>query len=135
MCVPLPEAFRSLPRPSSPRDAKASIVCPYTLGRRVFLSSIISFTLQFLFPRLCNFQRSNAWLTRVRSAKITGALFSQPQSGCDRRVKLRPARFLTSCCNHCVVAIMVGVPGIEPGTSTLSGLRSNQLSYTPKLRG
>ena len=27
---------------------------------------------------------------------------------------------------------MVGVPGIEPGTSSLSGTRSNQLSYTPK---
>ena len=26
---------------------------------------------------------------------------------------------------------MVGVPGIEPGTSSLSGMRSNQLSYTP----
>src|SRR5262249_42273826 len=26
----------------------------------------------------------------------------------------------------------VGVPGIEPGTSVLSGLRSNRLSYTPQ---
>ncbi len=26
---------------------------------------------------------------------------------------------------------MVGVPGIEPGTSSLSGTRSNRLSYTP----
>ena len=26
---------------------------------------------------------------------------------------------------------MVGVPGVEPGTSSLSGTRSNQLSYTP----
>jgi hypothetical protein len=25
----------------------------------------------------------------------------------------------------------VGEPGLEPGTSVLSGLRSNQLSYTP----
>ena len=30
--------------------------------------------------------------------------------------------------------IMVGVPGLEPGTSSLSGTRSNQLSYTPKSR-
>ena len=29
---------------------------------------------------------------------------------------------------------MVGVPGIEPGTSTLSVLRSNQLSYTPVIK-
>jgi hypothetical protein len=26
---------------------------------------------------------------------------------------------------------LVGVPGIEPGTSSLSGMRSNRLSYTP----
>src|SRR5215469_14109850 len=26
----------------------------------------------------------------------------------------------------------VGVPGLEPGTSSLSGKRSNRLSYTPK---
>ena len=26
---------------------------------------------------------------------------------------------------------VVGVPGVEPGTSSLSGTRSNQLSYTP----
>lgn len=29
---------------------------------------------------------------------------------------------------------MVGVPGFEPGTSSLSGMRSNQLSYTPSVR-
>ena len=28
-------------------------------------------------------------------------------------------------------AELVGVPGVEPGTSSLSGTRSNQLSYTP----
>ena len=27
---------------------------------------------------------------------------------------------------------LVGVPGFEPGTSSLSGTRSNQLSYTPE---
>ena len=33
-CLPLPGDYRSLPRPSSPRDAKASVVRPYALGRR-----------------------------------------------------------------------------------------------------
>ena len=28
--------------------------------------------------------------------------------------------------------VLVGVPGLEPGTSSLSGKRSNRLSYTPK---
>ena len=32
------------------------------------------------------------------------------------------------------LAELVGVPGIGPGTSSLSGTRSNQLSYTPSLR-
>ena len=27
-CLQLPEAYRSLPRPSSPSDAKASTMCP-----------------------------------------------------------------------------------------------------------
>ena len=34
VCLPLPEAYRSLPRPSSPDGAKASVVRPYTLSRR-----------------------------------------------------------------------------------------------------
>ena len=33
VCLPLPEAYRSLPRPSSPDGAKASVVRPYTLSR------------------------------------------------------------------------------------------------------
>src|SRR5690606_28512916 len=28
----------------------------------------------------------------------------------------------------------VGVPGLEPGASSLSGMRSNRLSYTPAFR-
>ena len=32
-CLPIPAAYRSLSRPSSPRDAKASAVRPYALGR------------------------------------------------------------------------------------------------------
>ena len=30
---------------------------------------------------------------------------------------------------------MVGLPGFEPGTSRLSGVRSNQLSYRPENAG
>ena len=33
-CLPLPEAYRSLPRPSSPSGAKASIVRPYALDQK-----------------------------------------------------------------------------------------------------
>jgi hypothetical protein len=34
-CLPLPEAYRSLPRPSSPSGAKASAVCPYALDQQI----------------------------------------------------------------------------------------------------
>jgi hypothetical protein len=39
----------------------------------------------------------------------------------------QPARLKISSAKRKVV----GVPGVEPGTSSLSGTRSNQLSYTP----
>ena len=35
VCLPLPGAFRSLPRPSSPADAKASVTCPSELGQKI----------------------------------------------------------------------------------------------------
>jgi hypothetical protein len=37
VCLPLPEAYRSLPRPSSPPRAKASTVCSYLLDPRCTL--------------------------------------------------------------------------------------------------
>ena len=97
-CLPLPVAYRSLPRPSSPRDAKASIVCPYTLGRRSKPSP--SRYVAILLPRLCSCQRA----TPPKRGNPTVRRDSQG---------------------------LVGVPGVEPGTSSLSGTRSNQLSYTP----
>ena len=36
---------------------------------------------------------------------------------------------------HSTRSILVGRPGFEPGTSVLSGLRSNQLSYWPTKEG
>ena len=49
--LPLPEAYRSLSRPSSPDGAKASVVRPYTLSRKILNHSILkpsrSVTLHF----------------------------------------------------------------------------------------
>ena len=59
-CVPLPGDYRGLPRPSSPRDAKASAVRPCALGRcfpaapRCSLPSLFSSS---SVPRLFGFQR------------------------------------------------------------------------------
>ena len=81
-------AYRSLPRPSSPRDAKASIVRPYTLGKKLLASRYVA----ILFDSRLAFQGS--------------------KNGAE----------------------VVGLTGVEPVTSSLSGTRSNQLSYKPRLR-
>ena len=78
-------AYRSLPRPSSPRDAKASIVRPYTLGKKLLASRYVA----ILFDSRLAFQGS--------------------KNGAE----------------------VVGLTGVEPVTSSLSGTRSNQLSYKP----
>ncbi len=88
VCVPLPEAFRSLPRPSSPRDAKASIVCPYTLGRRVFLSSISRLRCNFSFPDYAIFKDQVPLpLTRFSLKQNYRCVLSQPRSGCNSECK------------------------------------------------
>ena len=79
-------AYRSLPRPSSPRGAKASIVRPYTLGKKLLASRYVA----ILFDSRLAFQGS--------------------KNG----------------------AGVVGLTGVEPVTSSLSGTRSNQLSYKPR---
>ena len=94
VCLPLPGAYRSLPRPSSPDGAKASVVRPYTLSRSA----------------------SGKTGSRLRSVYV--AFF--PETFSCQRSKIRSR-----------TQAVVGVPGIEPGTSSLSGTRSNRLSYTP----
>ena len=79
-------AYRSLPRPSSPRDANASIVRPYTLGKKLLASRYVA----ILFDSRLAFQGS--------------------KNGAE----------------------VVGLTGVEPVTSSLSGTRSNQLSYKPR---
>ena len=43
-------------------------------------------------------------------------------------------RLRATCLAPWLITYMVGVSGLEPPTSDLSGLRSNQLSYTPITR-
>lgn len=39
------------------------------------------------------------------------------------------------CRSFSILSVLVGVGGLEPPTSILSGSRSNRLSYTPSQRG
>ena len=73
-----------------------------------------SFSVYVAIPGLCNCQRTNPPRRRIHV-----------HAGRSLRNSLDLER-LTGC-----RITLVGVPGIEPGTSSLSGMRSNQLSYTP----
>ena len=59
-CLHLPKAYRSLPRPSSPADAKASIVRPYYLDQNPFNLALI--------PRRDIFSRSHYAVVKERTA-------------------------------------------------------------------
>ena len=112
----LPAAFRSLLRPSSPDGAKASVVCPYTLDRKKRISPGPGVYVAILSTqKLCSFQGTSAPAAPPRGARGTrGQNLQEPTSE-------TPAR-----------GAVVGVTGIGPVTSSLSGTRSNQLSYTPR---
>ena len=68
--------------------------------------------------RICRNRTAAPNLTNHSCAIFKEHVFSQPETGLRRS----PAE-----------KKMVGVPGLEPGTSSLSGMRSNRLSYTPGL--
>ena len=63
-----------------------------------------------------------------RSLSISCAPFSMQMS------KNNPAQ-AGKTVSYTAQTDLVGVPGLEPGTSSLSGMRSNQLSYTPVANG
>ena len=113
----LPVDFRSLLRPSSPDGAKASVVCPYTLDRKKRISPGPGVYVAILSTqKLCSFQGTSAPAAPPRGARGNADKMLQD------RTSETPAR-----------GAVVGVTGIGPVTSSLSGTRSNQLSYTPRL--
>ena len=105
VCLPLPEAYRSLPRPSSPDGAKASIVRPYTLSRSAFGQNQKRppLGLRCILPRNVHLpkiknplvdQKSNRWWrqpdsNRRHPACKAGALPTElcPQGGRDSRLR------------------------------------------------
>ena len=72
--LPLPEAYRSLSRPSSPDGAKASVVRPYTLSRKILikLKPSRSVYVAFFFPETFNCQRSKNSLKPSTACKLSG---------------------------------------------------------------
>ena len=125
-CLRLPEAYRSLPRPSSPVDTKAFIMCScslttnirHGLGRPPYIRCQSIIVIPLLKPH----------------RRLRGSAF-QPCSLLPYVVvkELRLGR--GTACTVGDVDKMVGVSGVEPETSSLSETRSNQLSYTPDTVG
>ena len=109
-CMPLPEAYRSLLRPSSPDDAKASIICcNWFMQTHSILGVYLTFLHNYISVCL-NFQR-----TKFRYSDQCRLPPSNPPPVQAYRLK------------------MVGPDGLEPSTPRLSSACSNQLSYEPKV--
>ena len=120
----LPEAYRSLIRPSSPHDAKASVVRPYTLSKK-FKTSLSRYVV-ILF----NFQLP------IFKDQIKWCLPCQPGFGGGRRIRtdgilLAKQTLYQLSYTPISEGILVGLTRVELVTSSLSGTRSNQLSYKP----
>jgi hypothetical protein len=95
-------------------------------------------------PSLCNFQRTTP-ISHGKNGFRSNSLMAAFRTGLPGRSSER----MTSQPGFVPLAMLaelrhgslrpplrsgrslVGVPGVEPGTSSLSGTRSNQLSYTP----
>ena len=122
----LPEAFRSLSRPSSALSAKAFPLRPLQLdqlfsgylsiSRIIRVISVLLAICSTIFRSYPNNFQKNLKLIYLK----IGITFIFPQSCCF-------------CFRYCSVfkVQMVGLRGLEPPTSRLSGVRSNHLSYKP----
>ena len=104
----LPQAFRSLPRPSSAPSAKAFTLCSCSLDHYVIFwfsfSAIVVFVTQY-------FNKIFDYLITLLLSQLFIVQFSM--------------------CSAYLIVSLVGSNGLEPSTSRLSGVRSNHLSYEP----
>ena len=111
VCLRLPAAFRSWPRPSSASGAKASALCFIRLIRLVlFLSQTSAFGVDEVLdvsaqPTLSLLLSSSLFALFVAIVQLSRCFFPE--------------------------FLLVGWSGLEPPTSRLSGGCSNQLSYQP----
>jgi hypothetical protein len=100
-CVPLPEAYRSLLRPSSPDEAKASINCcnwfmqTLTYSRRLFYPLTLKTTLNFQRTKTIGF-RSNHSCHRCPTPDITHRVKWWAQMDLNHRPRAYQARALTN---------------------------------------
>ena len=161
----LPAAYRSLSRPSSAPDAKAFTMCSYSLELSIILSNYavllncLSFINKFLSGSILQF-KGFILLTTIESFHLTVKLYL-PIFWKDQILiianlsnfvllnlfvsTLQYALFgfqrsrgtFTHLAAFAALPVfrVVGLDGLEPSTSRLSGARSNHLSYRPLFFG
>ena len=167
-CRRLPEAFRSLPRPSSVSCVKAFLVCSWvTFYALVWLviginpitpssfyiinNQIVKLLLSLLrsgisaYASLVSGLKCHYRISTITDCKgqLRCSLCTKKPLGTDYSRLVRCQRFSRRSENIRVSVLsipifytgdkryLVGLPGLEPGTSSLSVTRSNQLSYNP----
>ena len=108
--------FRSPLRPSSPPDAKAFTIC----------SSYLDLPLLLALPLVCQRSNSKTQSFRFESGIVIGG------GERDRTDDPLLAKQVLSQLSYTPSSV-VGLVGIEPTTSRLSGVRSSHLSYRPEL--
>ena len=135
-CVRLPEAFRSLPRPSSAQGTEASTIRPCSLVRPPGVPSGGVWRLPA--PDLAAAPRPRLLAARADAFPLlASALPAKPQPPAAASPGIAPAslsralvaRSLSLCA--CQGADLVETGGIEPPTSCLQSRRSIRLSYVP----
>ena len=112
--VPLPEAYRSLSRPSSAPDAKAFPLRSFSLNLLVLKNYAGS--IRFSVCRNCFYPIFFKLCLLLPCLSITLSLFS------------------FQCADPREAGVLVGQSGLEPPTSRLSVVCSSQLSYWPVKR-
>ena len=132
--VPLPAAFRSLSRLSSAPGAKASALCPSSLNRSLppprlawrFLGSSRALARLLWIPVPCAAPMGALPPASRRHFSLLDVRWGLPH----RLVLFVSIRFSRYSWRPLPP---MGLSGLEPPTSRLSGVRSNRLSYKPMM--
>ena len=132
--VPLPAAFRSLSRLSSAPGAKASALCPSSLNRLLppprlawrFLGSSRALARLLWIPVPCAAPMGALPPASRRHFSLLDVRWGLPH----RLVLFVSIRFSRYSWRPLPP---MGLSGLEPPTSRLSGVRSNRLSYKPMM--
>ena len=132
----LPMAYRSLSRLSSALSAKASTLRSLQLDQMLFsklrhiaLCHLAGFVSLFYID-VTRYPRMSCYISFLQTFDTLRFLIQYSVF----KVQIRNLRFRLEECSaffRMIYFILVGLSGLEPPTSRLSGVRSNRLSYKP----